>query len=154
MLNTAYRLSLSKVAKVIEVKPTTLLQFGGLCKTKLMLWRCGWWRRIEVTWTEFRTNISILQEIDIEKRLSALVQSRILKFFGHVSRLESDSIERLVVQGKVEGTRGRGRSLMRWTDQIKSAVGGPLHECDRLSASRKKWRMLVGRVTSALKDAS
>ncbi|CAH2245356.1 jg4455 [Pararge aegeria aegeria] len=50
--------------------------------------------------------------------------------------------------------RGRGRSPMRWTDQIKSAVGGPLHECTRLSASREKWRMLVGRVTSALKDAS
>ncbi|CAH2242154.1 jg25568 [Pararge aegeria aegeria] len=84
----------------------------------------------------------------------AVVQSRILQFFGHVSRRESDSIERLVVQGKVEGTRGRGRSPMRWTDQIKSAVGGPLHECTRLSASREKWRMLVGRVTSALKDAS
>ncbi|CAH2266830.1 jg9445 [Pararge aegeria aegeria] len=72
---------------------------------------------------------------------------------GH-SRRESDSIERLVVQGKVEGTRGRGRSPMLWTDQIKSAVGGPLHECTRLSASREKWRMLVGRVTFALKDAS
>ncbi|CAH2230681.1 jg11986 [Pararge aegeria aegeria] len=100
-----------------------------------------------------RTNISILQEIGIKKRLSALVQSRILKFFGHISR-ESDSIERLVVQGKVEGTRGRGRSPMRWPDQIKSAVGGPLHEYTRLSASRETWRMLAGRVTSALKDAS
>ncbi|CAH2226459.1 jg4165 [Pararge aegeria aegeria] len=113
-----------------------------------------WRRMLGVSWTEFRTNISILQEIGIKKRLSALVQSRILKFFGHVSRRESDSIGRLVVQGKVEGTRGRGRSPMRWTDQIKSAVGGPLHECTRLSASREKWRMLVGRVTSALKDAS
>ncbi|CAH2244747.1 jg24429 [Pararge aegeria aegeria] len=71
-----------------------------------------------------------------------------------VSRRESDSLERLIVQGKVEGTRGRGRTPIRWTDQIKSAVGGPLHECTRLSASREKWRMLVGRVTSALKDAS
>ncbi|CAH2233643.1 jg14387 [Pararge aegeria aegeria] len=113
-----------------------------------------WRRMLGVSWTEFRTNISILQEIGIKKRLSALVQSCILKFFGHVSRRESDSIERLVVQGKVEGTRGRGRSPMRWTDQIKSAVGGPLHECTRLSASREKWRMFVGRVTSALKDAS
>ncbi|CAH2246244.1 jg3703 [Pararge aegeria aegeria] len=42
----------------------------------------------------------------------------------------------------------------RLDGRIKSAVGGPLHECTRLSASREKWRMLVGRVTSALKDAS
>ncbi|CAH2210998.1 jg14930 [Pararge aegeria aegeria] len=104
-----------------------------------------WRRMLGASWTEFRTNISILQEIGIKKRLSAL-QSRILK----VSRRESDSIERLIV----EGTRGRGRSPMRWTDQIKSAVGDPLHECTRLSAIREKWRMLVRRVTSALKDAS
>ncbi|CAH2257430.1 jg15810 [Pararge aegeria aegeria] len=51
-----------------------------------------WRRMLGVSWTEFRTNISILQEIGIKKRLSALVQSRILKFFGHVSRRESDSI--------------------------------------------------------------
>ncbi|CAH2207750.1 jg600, partial [Pararge aegeria aegeria] len=37
---------------------------------------------------------------------------------------------------------------------IQSAVGGPLHECTRLLTSREKWHMLVGRVTSALKDAS
>ncbi|CAH2234371.1 jg23673 [Pararge aegeria aegeria] len=110
-----------------------------------------WRQMLGVSWTEFCTNISILQEIGIKKRLSALVQSRILKFFGHVSRRESDSIERFVVQGKV--ARGLGRSPIRWTDQIKS-VGGPLHECTRLSASRENWRMLVGPVTSALKDAS
>ncbi|CAH2264640.1 jg6249 [Pararge aegeria aegeria] len=80
----------------------------------------------------------------------------VLKMFCVMDRIsrESDSIERLIVQGKEEGTRGRGRSPMRWTDHIKSAVGGPLHECTRLSASREKWWMLVGRMTSALKDAS
>ncbi|CAH2244837.1 jg23048 [Pararge aegeria aegeria] len=93
-----------------------------------------------VSWTEFRTNNSILQEIGIKKRLSALVQSRILKFFGHVSRRESDSIERLVVQSKVEGTEvGRsGRSPMRWTDQIKSVVGGPLHEVHQAFGQPRK----------------
>ncbi|CAH2242174.1 jg22887 [Pararge aegeria aegeria] len=69
------------------------------------------------------------------------MHSRILKFFGHVSRRGNNSIERLVVKGKVEGTRARGRSPMRWTDQMKSSVGGPLHECTRLSAYREKWRM-------------
>ncbi|CAH2241712.1 jg16282 [Pararge aegeria aegeria] len=39
---------------------------------------------------------------------------------------------------------------MRWTDQIKSAVGGRLHECTRLSANREKWRIIVRRVTTTL----
>lgn len=108
-----------------------------------------WRRLLGVSWTEFRTNVSILQELGIKRRLSDLVQTRILKFFGHVSRRDTDSIERLVVQGRVEGTRPRGRSPMRWTDQIKSAVGGNLHECTRMSTNRDKWRDIVRRATSA-----
>ncbi|CAH0668805.1 unnamed protein product [Spodoptera exigua] len=49
---------------------------------------------------------------------------------------DNDSIERLVVQGKVEGTRPRGRSPMRWTDQVKSAVGTRVSDCTRQSANR------------------
>ncbi|CAH2267261.1 jg14729 [Pararge aegeria aegeria] len=52
-------------------------------------------------------------------------------------------------KGKVESTRARGRSPIRWTDQIKSSVGGPLHEFTRLSANREKWRMIVRQVTTA-----
>ncbi|CAH2239712.1 jg6781 [Pararge aegeria aegeria] len=53
------------------------------------------------------------------QRLSSIVQARILTFFGHVSRRDNDSNERLVVQGRIEGTRSRGRSPMTWADQIK-----------------------------------
>ncbi|XP_072935002.1 uncharacterized protein [Epargyreus clarus] len=75
-----------------------------------------WRRMLGVSWKEFRINNSILQELGITQRLSNLVHRRILKFFGHVSRRNSDAIERLVVQGNVEGTRARGRSPTRWTD--------------------------------------
>ncbi|CAH0694322.1 unnamed protein product [Spodoptera exigua] len=67
----------------------------------------------------------------------------------HVSRRNSDSIERLVVQGKVEGTRPRGRSPVRWTDQVKSAVGTRVSDCTRQSANRERWREIVRRVVSA-----
>lgn len=108
-----------------------------------------WRKMLGVSWTEFRTNASILDELSIKERLSTQVRSRILKFFGHVSRRGNDSIERLVVQGKVEGTRPRGRSPMRWTDQVKAAVGAPVHECARLTTSRQRWRDVVRRVLSA-----
>ncbi|KPJ19108.1 hypothetical protein RR48_12619 [Papilio machaon] len=58
-----------------------------------------------------------------------------------------ESIERLVVQGKLEGTRPRGRSPMRWADQIRAAVAVPLHECTKKAESREEWRRLVQRVT-------
>ncbi|CAH2257805.1 jg8961 [Pararge aegeria aegeria] len=62
----------------------------------------------------------------ITQRLSSIVQARILTFFGHVSRRDNDSIERLVVQGRIEGTRSRGRSPIRWADQIKAEVAVPV----------------------------
>ncbi|KAL4705114.1 hypothetical protein ACJJTC_009745 [Scirpophaga incertulas] len=80
-------------------------------------------------------------------RLSSIVQGRIFTFFGHVSRRNDASVERLVVQGSVEGTRARGRSPMRWTDQVKAAVDGLLYECTRRAAVREEWRRLVKRAT-------
>ncbi|CAH2258571.1 jg12380 [Pararge aegeria aegeria] len=76
------------------------------------------------------------------------VQVRILSFFGHVSRRNDVSIERLVVQGKVEGTRARGRSPMRWTDQVKATIEAPLHECARKATVREEWRSIVKRGTT------
>ncbi|KAJ0170427.1 hypothetical protein K1T71_013798 [Dendrolimus kikuchii] len=67
---------------------------------------------------------------------------------GHITRREDTSVERLVVQGKVEGTRARGRSPMRWTDQIKSALNGPLHECTRKATVREEWRRIVKLATT------
>ncbi|CAH2230316.1 jg2041 [Pararge aegeria aegeria] len=65
---------------------------------------------LRVSWNAFRTNKSILEEICIAQLLSFTVQALILTFFGHVSRSDNDSIEHLFVQGRIEGTRSRGRS--------------------------------------------
>ncbi|CAH2238710.1 jg17578 [Pararge aegeria aegeria] len=95
-----------------------------------------WRRMLRIPWNAFQTNKAILEELGITQRLSSIVQARILTFFGHVSRRDNDSIERLVVQGRIEGTRSRGRSPMRWADRIKAAVAVPLHECARKAAAR------------------
>jgi hypothetical protein len=102
-----------------------------------------------ISWTEFRTNVSILKELRIKQRLPTLVKTRILSFFGHVSRRNNDSIERLVVQGRANGKRPRKRPPMRWTDQIKSAMKGPLNAFARMAPNREKWREIVRQATSA-----
>lgn len=55
---------------------------------------------------------------------------------------DNTSVERFVVQGKVEGTR-RGKSPMRWSDLVKNALNGTLHECTRRATVREEWRRIV-----------
>ncbi|KAJ0172510.1 hypothetical protein K1T71_011649 [Dendrolimus kikuchii] len=103
---------------------------------------------LRIAWTQFRTNVSIFEELDTKQHLSSIVQGRILTFFGHITRREDTSVERLVVQGKVEGTRALGRSPMRWTDKVKTALNGPLHEYTRKTTVREEWRRIVKLVTT------
>lgn len=110
-----------------------------------------WRRLLKIPWTAFRTNKSILKELHIRDRLSSIVQLRILKFFGHISRNEN-SIERLVVQGHVEGKRLRGRSPTRWIDLITRATQATAVQCARNATSRQKWRDIARR--AAALDAS
>lgn len=58
-------------------------------------------------------NQSILAEVEEPQRLSQLVNCKILRYFGHISRHESNTLEQLVVYGKLEGTRSRTRSSKR-----------------------------------------
>ncbi|KAJ0176355.1 hypothetical protein K1T71_007534 [Dendrolimus kikuchii] len=61
----------------------------------LEMW--SWRRMLRLAWTQFRTNVSILEELDIKQRLSSIVQGRILTFFGHITRREDTSVERLTM---------------------------------------------------------
>ncbi|KAI8429179.1 hypothetical protein MSG28_007716 [Choristoneura fumiferana] len=106
-----------------------------------------WRRMLRVSWTQHRTNLSILEELQVKERLSSIVRSRILRYFGHVTRRGEHSIERLVVQGRVNGKRSRGRSPMRWTDQIKALTNTPLNTCAREATARENWRRIVRRAT-------
>lgn len=81
---------------------------------------------LRVPRTERRINVSILKELNIHDRLSTRCRRNILKYFGHVIGYDETSLEKLVVQGKIEGKYPRGRSPTRWIDQIKSITEKPL----------------------------
>lgn len=107
------------------------------------------WRRIlRVPWTAHRTNISINNEINEAQRLSQIVLARILKFFGHINRRDDNNLEKLVIQGKMEGKRPRGRSPMRWTDTIKATTNSTITQATRESRNRERWRDIVRRTTA------
>lgn len=102
-----------------------------------------WRRMLRIPWTARRTNVSILKELQITERLSKECRRRILAFFGHISRKGEDCLEKLIVQGKVEGRRPRGRSPTRWLDQVKLMTQAPLQETLLNTQDRGKWRAIT-----------
>ena len=83
------------------------------------LW--GWRRLLRVPWTERRSNQSILKEISPEYSLERLMLKLELLYFGHLMQ-RTDSLEKTLMLGKIEGRRRRGRQRMRWLDGITDSM--------------------------------
>ena len=98
-----------------------------------------WRRMLRISWFMKRSNISVLEEIQPKRRLLSHVQSQMVKYFGHIARRGGDSLEKVIMQGCVEGRRKPGRPRTGWIDQIKSMVGCPLHELYNLVEDRQRW---------------
>lgn len=105
-----------------------------------------WRRMLRVPWTAHRTNASILKEVGITVRLSLCLR-RVFEFFGHIARKRTDTLETLLVTGKVQGRRPRGRSPMRWTDQIRENTKAEIHKAVHIAEDRNKWKAIVHKVT-------
>ena len=79
------------------------------------LW--SWRRLLRVLWTARRSNQSILKEISPEYSLEGLMLKLKLQYFGHLMR-RTDSPDKTLMLGKIEGRRRRGRQRMRWLDGL------------------------------------
>ena len=72
---------------------------------------------MRVPWTARRSNQSVLKEINSEYSLKELVLKLKLQYFGHLMQ-RTDSFEKTLMLGKIEGRRRRGQQRMRWLDRI------------------------------------
>ena len=89
-----------------------------LIMEELMLLNCGIAEdSLRVPWTARRSSQSILKEISLEYSLEGLMLKLKLQYFGHLMR-RTDSFEKTLMLGKIEGGRRRGRQRMRWLDGI------------------------------------
>ena len=79
-----------------------------------------WRRLLRVPRTERRSNQSILKEISPEYSLEGRMLKLKLQYFGHLMRI-TDSLEKTLMLGRIEGGRRRGRQRMRWLDGITSS---------------------------------
>ena len=107
-----------------------------------------WRRLLRVPWTARRSNQAILKEINPEYSLEGQMLKLKLQYFGHLMQ-RTDSSEKTLMLGKIEGRRRRGRQRMRWLGGITNPMDMSLNKIWEMVKDREGWHDAIHGVTKS-----
>ena len=104
-------------------------------------WWC-WRRPLRVPWTARRYNQSVLKKISPEYSLEGLMLKLKIQYFGHLI-FRTDSLEKTLMMGKIEGRRRRGWQRMEWLNGITNSIDMCLTKLQDMVKDREPWHAAV-----------